>query len=66
MERITAETLETFFNKLGEQISHPITFYLVGGSALILLGSTRETIDIDYAIEKSSKEFEDILEKLSE
>ena len=33
---------------------------------MILLGSTRETIDVDYAIEKSSKEFEDVLKKLSD
>ena len=65
MESITAQALEQFFKRLGEEISAPTKFFLVGGSALCLLGSPRETLDIDYFIEGETDEAEQGLKELS-
>lgn len=65
MEQVTRKILEQFFQKLGERFDRPASFYLVGGSALLLLGSPRETIDVDYTIESSGKDFDNILHQLS-
>jgi|WetSurMetagenome_2_1015567.scaffolds.fasta_scaffold233512_2 hypothetical protein len=72
MEPITAVALQQFLKKLGEQFTHPAKFYLLGGSALCLLGSPRETLDVDYSLEPASisegggkGEIEQILKQLS-
>ena len=39
--------------------------YLIGGSALILLGATRETIDIDYLTESNGRNIEKTIKELS-
>lgn len=52
MEKVTRETLEQFLQKLGEDIPISLSFYIIGGSALILLGASRETIDIDYLLDE--------------
>lgn len=65
MEKVTKEILEQFLQKLGEQIASHVPFYLIGGSALILLGASRETIDIDYLVEDSDKNFQKVLKELS-
>jgi len=51
MEPITSEVVFKFLQQLGENYSGKMTFYLLGGSALCLLGSPRETLDIDYSTE---------------
>jgi hypothetical protein len=48
MEPVTPESLAQFLTRLGESCPHPAVLYLVGGSALRLLGSPRETLDVDY------------------
>jgi Nucleotidyltransferase of unknown function (DUF6036) len=48
MEAVTPESLAQFLTRLGESCPHPAMLYLVGGSALRLLGSPRETLDMDY------------------
>lgn len=40
--------IRAFLAHLGERYAHPAKMYLLGGSALILLGSPRPTIDLDY------------------
>jgi hypothetical protein len=65
MEPVTSIVLQQFLKKLGEQFPHPIKFYLLGGSALCLLGSPRETLDVDYSMEPPSPEIEQILRQLS-
>ena len=65
MERVTADLLKQFLQKLGERLDRHTSFYLVGGSALTLLGSPRETIDVDYSVEAPSRKFESVLSKLS-
>ena len=53
MEPVTSIALQQFLKKLGEQFPHPAKFYLLGGSALCLLGSPRETLDVDYSLESA-------------
>jgi hypothetical protein len=65
VESITAQALEQFFRRLGEEISAPTKFFLDGGSALCLLGSPRETLDIDYFIDGETVEVEQSLKELS-
>ena len=48
MEPVTPQTLTEFLTRLGERYSDPATLYLLGGSALLLLGNPRQTLDIDY------------------
>lgn len=45
---IDAAKLESFLQELSKRYLKPATLYLLGGSALILLGSTRRTLDVDY------------------
>lgn len=47
-DRVTAEQLDAFFIQLNKLYSRPATVYLLGGTALALLGSSRPTLDIDY------------------
>ncbi len=65
MESLTSLVLQSFFERLGERLADPATFYLLGGSALCLLGSPRETLDVDYFIEDASQETELTLKNLS-
>jgi hypothetical protein len=65
MEPVTTLALETFLNKLGDRIAKPATLYLLGGSALCLLGSPRETLDVDYALETGTKEIEKAINALA-
>jgi hypothetical protein len=67
MEPVTSEALKTFLQRLGERYPNPAEFYLLGGSALCLLGSLRETLDVDYTFELNpelAQEFQATLEKL--
>lgn len=56
MEPITPETLREFLTRLGERYSNQVTLYLLGGSALLLLGNTRQTLDIDYTTDLEPQE----------
>lgn len=51
MEPVTSEALQAFLGRLSERYSGRGAFYLLGGSALLLLGGPRETRDVDYALE---------------
>jgi len=51
MESVTAANLKSFLQRLGERYPGPATIYLLGGSALCLLGSPRVTLDVDYTVE---------------
>ncbi len=65
MESVTTKVLLTFFQRFGEQITEPVTIYLLGGSALCLLGSPRETLDVDYSIENAAPAIEEMLARLA-
>jgi len=45
---LNSADIKSFLECLGERITTDETIYLIGGSALILLGSPRVTLDIDY------------------
>ena len=48
MEPVTPDMLMTFLVRLGARCDRETRLYLLGGSALRLLGSPRETLDVDY------------------
>jgi hypothetical protein len=56
MEPVTQATLTKFLTRLGERYSNPATLYLLGGSALLLLGNLRQTLDIDYTTDLNSEQ----------
>ena len=45
---LTKVDIEAFLHRLGGRLANQTTFYLIGGSALLLLGNQRATLDIDY------------------
>ena len=58
----------TFLKRLGEQTSGAATLYLLGGSALCLLGNPRSTLDVDYDLEVSGgtvDEFRALVDRLA-
>jgi hypothetical protein len=56
MEPVTPETLTIFLARLGERYPNQATLYLLGGSALLLLGNPRQTLDIDYTTDLHPQE----------
>lgn len=50
------EILQDFLTRLGSRYPKQANLYLLGGSALILLGSSRDTLDIDYVGDDTQKE----------
>lgn len=48
MNTIGAEEVRGFLRAVGQRYQKPATIYLLGGSALCLIGGTRSTVDIDY------------------
>ncbi len=68
MEPVTAVNLKSFLQRLGERYSGVATIYLLGGSALCLLGSPRVTQDVDYIVEvapESAARFRVVLAELA-
>lgn len=51
MEPVTLTTLQTFLQRLGKRFTGAGDLYLLGGSALSLLGNPRATVDVDYTFE---------------
>lgn len=43
----------TFLQRLGSESTGAATLYLLGGSALLLLGNPRATLDVDYDLDVS-------------
>ena len=48
MKNVSEQNILEFLRRLGSRYPKQATLHLLGGSALILLGSTRDTLDIDY------------------
>jgi hypothetical protein len=68
MESVTAANLKSFLQRLGERYPGPATVYLLGGSALCLLGSPRVTLDVDYIVEVAPEDaarFHSVLAELA-
>ncbi len=60
MGNIATTEIQTFLDALGERYTRPATLYLLGGSALCLLGNPRRTIDIDYTFIAPSSDIEQL------
>lgn len=58
MEPLTLAILQTFLQRLGERFTGAGDLYLLGGSALYLLGNSRTTMDIDYTFEPDAASIE--------
>lgn len=68
MEPVTLATLQAFLRRLGERYPGAGDLYLLGGSALCLLGNPRTTVDVDYMFELdvgSVEQFEAVVAKLA-
>ncbi len=68
MEPVTLATLQTFLRRLGERFTGAGDLYLLGGSALCLLGNPRTTVDVDYTFEPdvdSVEQFETTVAELA-
>ena len=50
MGDLSKSQIRVFLEKLGEEYTQPATLFLLGGSALCLLGSSRPTLDIIWAM----------------
>ena len=56
MKALSRQVIQEFLEALGSRYPRQATLRLIGGSALILLGSTRETIDIDFVGDDMQKD----------
>ncbi len=68
MEPVTSAHLRSFLQSLGERYQGFAAIYLLGGSALCLLGSPRATLDVDYTIEVATEDrprFQAVLTQLA-
>ena len=66
MEPVTSLALEQFLQDLGSRAACPMALYLLGGSALCLLGSTRETLDVDYTIDPESPDVKTLIAQVAD
>lgn len=60
MVEIGSPEIQDFLQQLGARYPGTGTLYLLGGSALCLLGSTRRTLDIDYTLKAPTEEVEQL------
>ncbi len=58
MEPVTLLTLKEFLERLGKRFAGAGDLYLLGGSALCLLGNPRTTMDFDYTFESDAATLE--------
>lgn len=66
MENLTRGKLEAFLAELGLRYPKTAQLHLIGGSALILLGSPRPTLDVDYVGDDLQKdEFQRIIDEVA-
>ena len=66
MEPVTSAILQAFFQRLSECYPGTGTFYLLGGSALCLLGNPRTTLDVDYTFELDAGSVEQFMAAVAE
>jgi len=66
MNSVSRQNIQEFLERLGNRYSKQTKLYLLGGSALILLGSSRDTLDIDYVGDDIQKDdFQIIIEEIA-
>lgn len=56
MEPVTTDLLMLLAQRLGERLEQPLRLYLLGGSAMLLLGSPRATKDVDYDLDPGGED----------
>jgi hypothetical protein len=69
MAAVTEQIIIEFLTRLGATYQSPAILYLLGGSALCLLGSPRRTEDIDYTFalpEEQLKDLEATIQQLAD
>jgi len=66
MESVTADAIRELLRRLGERWHRHAVLYLLGGSALCLLGSPRETRDLDYTVEVAPEDERDFRQILAD
>jgi hypothetical protein len=49
MGDLSANDLQRFFATVGARLTQPASIHILGGSALVLLGRSRRTLDLDFA-----------------
>ncbi len=59
MKSLSLSDIETFLQHLGNECNNPTVIYLLGGTALFLLGNPRSTEDIDYVGDDHSSPTDD-------
>ena len=66
MKIVTRQYVQEFLERLGSRYPKKETLSLLGGSAMLMLGSLRETMDIDYVGDDIHKnEFQIIVEEVA-
>ncbi len=63
---LSAEQITRFLQELGKRYPKRETLYLLGGSALLLLGSNRSTLDIDYIGDDNPARWNDLQRLIAE
>jgi hypothetical protein len=67
VKTISSQIIQEFLEQLGSRYPKQATLHLLGGSALILLGSSRDTLDIDYVGDDIRKDdFQQFMEKVAD
>src|SRR3972149_1011139 len=54
MDISTADQITQLLEQVGQRSAEPAEIYLFGGSALLLLGGRRSTVDIDFTLRGSA------------
>lgn len=66
MRAVSKQSVLEFLERLGERYPKRETLSLLGGSAMLLLGSPRETMDVDYVGDDIHKnEFQKAIEEIA-
>jgi len=66
MKAVSKKSIQEFLERLGSRYPRNETLSLLGGSAMILLGGSRETMDIDYVGDDIHKnEFQIVIERIA-
>ena len=58
---LAAAEIEHFLERLGKRYPELATLYLLGGGGLCLLGSPRRTMDIDYTLDESPEQAQELM-----
>jgi hypothetical protein len=66
VEPITTDRLRSYFERLGKRFEGGGVLYLLGGSAMALLGSPRTTVDLDYTLGSETESQEQLEAAIAE